>query len=154
MIDFKGSQVEVQELSRRTGIPWSTINNRYKAGYRDDDLIVKRLKPMIFKGQETTLSALSEQHNIPITTLKNRHAAGLKDDLLVKKEHLGKGSENGADKLTVDKVIEIKTLLLTSTLMQWEIARLYGIDQSHVSDIKRGKRWAKVKIDAESVLEE
>lgn len=152
MIDFKGGQIEIQELSRVSGIPWSTIYNRYQAGYRDDDLTVKRLRPTLFKGQETTLEALSQEYGIPLTTLKGRQAAGLKDDLLVKKEHRNKDSENAAVKLTVEKVVEIKRLLLTSTLNQREIAQLFGIDPSHVSDIKRGKRWGKVKVETEEVF--
>ena len=154
MISFKGRTVQIQELSSEYGIPWSTIYNRYQAGYRDDELVVNRLAPTVFFGEETTLAAIAEANDLSPDTIKGRYAAGLRDSDLVTKSHRGKGSENAATKLNVDMVVEIKTLLLTTTLKQHEIAKIYGVDQSHISDIKRGKRWSKVKIDAESVLSE
>ena len=152
MIDFKGEQVEVMELSNRYGIPWSTINNRHKAGYRDDDLVVKRLRPVLFGGESVTLTEISKRSGIPISTIKSRYRQGYRDQELVSAKHGGMDSENAATKLTVEKVREIKTLLISSKLNQTEIAQRYRIDPSHVSDIRRGKRWAKVKVTVEEVL--
>jgi predicted XRE-type DNA-binding protein len=151
MIEFKGERVEVMELSRRYGVPWSTINNRYRAGYRDDDLL-ERVHRTTFNGKSTTLSQIAEDHGLPLCLVKSRHAVGLRGQELTVRGHLGRGSENAATKLDVGKVAAIKKLLLVSPLNQREIGELFGIDPSHVSDIKRGKRWAKVTIDIEQAL--
>lgn len=152
MIEFKGEQVEVMELSKQYGIPWSTINNRYLAGYRDADLVVKRLNPIAYCGEETTLVEIAAKHQIPYSLIKERWSNGIRDGRLIEKSHLGIGSENAATKLDTRKVIEIKTLLITTDLKQGEIAKMYGVDQSHISDIKRGKRWGKVKINIEELI--
>ena len=154
MISFKGRKVQIQELSREYGIPWSTIYNRHQSGYVDDELLVDHSPVTLFFGKKTTLASIAEAHNLSPDTIKGRYAAGLRDAELVKKCHRGKGSENAATKLNVDMVVQIKTLLLTTTLKQHEIAKIFGVDQGHISDIKRGKRWAKVVIHIESLLSE
>ena len=154
MISFKGEEVQIMDLSKRYGIPWSTINNRHIAGYKDDDLIVERLRQTYFKGKKTTLKQIAKDHNLPLDLVKGRHAIGLKDDDLVVRYQRYKGSKNAATKLDAKKVAKIKELLALSDLKQHEIGRLFGIDQSHVSDIKRGKRWTEVKINLESIMTE
>jgi len=51
-----------------------------------------------------------------------------------------RGELNGQSKLTADKVKEIKNLS-ESGLSQRKIAKQFGINQSHVSDIVTGKKW-------------
>ena len=154
VIEFNGRQVEIMELSKEYNIPWSTINNRYTAGYRDDDLVTKRVNPTVFKGRETTLAEIAIEYCLPYHLVKSRYKEGKRDDDLVKKGHQGKGNENTANKLDVDSVREIKILLITSPLNQSEIARLYNVDPSHISDIKRGKRWAKVSVSINEILQQ
>lgn len=152
MIVFKGEEVQIMELSKRYGVPWSTISNRHAAGYKDEDLIVKRLKQTYFKGKKTTLRQIAEDHNLPLSLIKGRHAIGLRDDDLIVHYQRYKGSKNAATKLNAEKVATIKELLLVSLLSQREIGELFGVDQSHISGIKRGKKWSEVKIDIESTL--
>lgn len=153
MIEFRGEQVEIMELSKRFNVPWSTINNRHKRGVTGDELVDKdSLRSIVHYGKKTTLTAISALTGIPPTTLKGRHADGLRNDELVKPEHRGKYSKNAANKLNETDVIEIKILLLTSVLKQYEIARMFNVDQSTVSDIKRGKRWPEIVVNLKDVL--
>lgn len=50
-----------------------------------------------------------------------------------------RGERQGAAKLTEADVLEIRSLL--GSLTQAEIARQFGVDPSHISDIKHGKKW-------------
>lgn len=154
MIDFHGKQVEIMQLSRAFGIPWSTIRNRHEAGYRGDDLIAKRLNPVMFHGEQTTLAELAIKFQLPYELLKSRYSEGKREDELVQDGHQGMDNKNAATKLTVEKVVEIKRLLIMSPLNQTEIAKLFNVDQSHISDIKRRKRWASVVVDVEDILPE
>lgn len=47
-------------------------------------------------------------------------------------------------KLTAKTVKEIRNMYKTSDLPQWKIGKLFGIDQSHVSDIVNNHRWVGV----------
>jgi len=154
VIEFKGKQTQIKSLSVAHDLPWSTIKNRHKRGYRDDNLVVDRIFDTRFKGEPTTLAKIAEDHDLPLCLIKGRHALGLRDDELVAKHHRGVGSENAATKLDVEKVIQIKKLLVLTDLNQREIAEMFNIDQSHVSDIKRGKRWAKVKLEMADILDQ
>lgn len=50
-----------------------------------------------------------------------------------------RGSRQGGAKLIESDVVLIRSLLGTQT--QTAIAARFGVDPSHISDIKRGKRW-------------
>ena len=54
------------------------------------------------------------------------------------------GERNGSAKLTEADVLEIKVLLFKGMTPR-AIANKFGISQTHVSDIKLGKRWSHVK---------
>lgn len=154
MIDFHGKQIEIMELSKEFGVPWSTIRNRYEAGYRGDDLVAKRLNPVMFHGEQTTLAEIAIKFQLPYELIKSRYSEGKRDDELVQDGHQGIDNKNAATKLTAEKVVEIKRLLILSPLNQTEIARLFNVDPSHISDIKRRKRWASVVVDVEEILSE
>lgn len=50
--------------------------------------------------------------------------------------------ENGPGaKLTKEQALEIKALIEAGNLSQRKIAKMYGINQSNVSDMKRGIQW-------------
>ncbi len=51
-----------------------------------------------------------------------------------------RGSGHGLSKLCVKDVLEIR-LLLCEGVMQRDIAKIYGVDQSTIADIKRKKSW-------------
>lgn len=52
------------------------------------------------------------------------------------------GENNLQAKLTTKQVLKIKGLLDLGEITQRAIANLFNISYQHVSDIKRGKRWA------------
>lgn len=154
MINLNGEIVTISSICKKHNLPWSTVKNRLISGHSGESLTVKRLRDTRFNGDETTLAKISEKTGLPLSLIKSRYAIGLRDDDLVIPIHLGTGNERAASKLNVEKVEKIKKLLLLTDLTQREIGDIFGIDQSHVSDIKRGKRWAKVKIDIEKVMED
>lgn len=55
---------------------------------------------------------------------------------------INKGELNGSAKLSKNEISEILTLL-DQGLKQHEVARLFGVTQSHVSRVKSGQRWLK-----------
>lgn len=155
MINFKGQEVTLYDLSMRFGIAWSTLNNRHKAGLCDDELVTKgKLRAIVHFGKKTTLTQISKDTGIAISTLKNRHANGLRDKELINFKHGGVGNKRSATKLTADDVVDIKALLITSKFNQKEIAAIYGVDPSHISDIKRGKRWGDVSVNCNEIINE
>jgi predicted XRE-type DNA-binding protein len=55
-----------------------------------------------------------------------------------------KGSLHGQAKLNEEKVLEIKQLLAENILSQREIAKLYGVSQRIILNIKKGRAWIHV----------
>jgi hypothetical protein len=55
------------------------------------------------------------------------------------------GAKNHQSKLTNDNVREILRLRATTKLSQREIGEMFGVKQSTVSDIERGKNWIKLE---------
>ena len=102
-----------------------------------------------FKGEKVGWTELSRRYGIPISTLVNRYESGLRDDKLISKSHQGIGNKRAASKLTKQEVREIKLKLEAGALTQEVIAKQFNVHQSHISDIKRGKRWSKIKISKE-----
>ena len=58
------------------------------------------------------------------------------------------GERNGYAKLTADQVREIYARYHAGGILQRELADEYGINQTNVSSITRGKRWRHVTLDA------
>jgi len=52
-----------------------------------------------------------------------------------------KGEKNNFSKLTIDQVFEIRKLLRSRTMLQREIAKIYNVTPSAISDIYSGKSW-------------
>lgn len=48
----------------------------------------------------------------------------------------------GANKLNLEKVIEIRRLLKEGKLFQREIAKMFGVNQKYIGRIKSGERWS------------
>lgn len=48
-------------------------------------------------------------------------------------------------KLTNNKVLEIKNMLLNTACTEYEIAEKYGISQSIISEINLGEKWVSVR---------
>lgn len=61
----------------------------------------------------------------------------------VKHKTTNRGENYGRVKLTSAEVIKIRELL--KTMKQKDIAALFSVDPSHISDISRGKKWAWLK---------
>tara|TARA_R110002012_G_C11424194_1_gene588630 strand:+ start:69 stop:398 length:330 start_codon:yes stop_codon:yes gene_type:complete len=105
-----------------------------------------------FKGEKVRISDLASKHNHPWYVIKFRYDAGKRGDDLITHKNLHKGNKNKA-KLTSDDVSEIKLMLLKGELYQKEIANIYGVDQSTISNIKRKRNWGDITIDIELTLE-
>lgn len=55
------------------------------------------------------------------------------------------GIKNGSAKLTDNDVREIRRLLAEGNLSQEKIAKMFGINQTKISNIKLGKNWTHIK---------
>lgn len=98
-------------------------------------------------------------HGEPATPrLQAAHSCGKGNEACVNPKHLywathkrnqadrlqhgttNRGEKQGKSKLTTADVLQIRELLKTQT--QTSIARQFGVDPSHISNIFRGKDWA------------
>ncbi|CAK2843517.1 hypothetical protein VCRA2110O2_30046 [Vibrio crassostreae] len=143
---FKGKHTSLAELSRRSGISWTELDRRYKAGKRDDELIapVREAERFDVNGEQLTLMEASTVLDIPYSTIKGRHAQGLKGDDLFSTTHRLTGNKNGATKLDAQTALKVKEAAMSGGKTQTSIAKEYDVDPSHVSDIKNGNRWGDV----------
>jgi HNH endonuclease len=62
------------------------------------------------------------------------------------------GDANGRATLTNEQIAEVKWLALEGLLSQFQIADLYGIDQTTVSRAKLGKNWKDVEPKAPPII--
>ncbi|MFY0744746.1 hypothetical protein AB1K09_19965 [Solibacillus silvestris] len=99
-----------------------------------------------YEGKDISLKELSELTNINYGTLARRYKT-YKDNI----EELTKPlafevspKRNGNSNLTEQQVIEIKQLINQSDLKLTEIAALYNVSKSCISDIKKGKTWTSI----------
>lgn len=145
-IPFKGELTSIAELSRQSGISWTELARRYKAGKRDDDLIAPVREAELFNvnGEQLTLMEASTVLDIPYSTLKGRHAQGLRGDELFTTTHRLTGNKNGATKLNAQTAIKVKNAAIAGGKTQTSIANEFNVDPSHVSDIKNGNRWCDI----------
>ena len=145
-IPFKGSQTSIAELSRQSGISWTELDRRYKAGKRDDELIAPVREAELFdvNGEQLTLMEASTVLGIPYSTLKGRHAQGLRGDDLFTTTHRLTGKKNAATRLGAQTALKVKEAAIAGGKTQTSIAKEYNVDPSHVSDIKNGNRWGDV----------
>lgn len=86
---FKGEEISMSELAKRTGVPYQTIQYRYdKQGLRDDELIVggvRKHKTLQYNGEEIEvthdLKDIMRSRNISLKTVQKRLDAGWDYDL-------------------------------------------------------------------------
>jgi DNA invertase Pin-like site-specific DNA recombinase len=55
-----------------------------------------------------------------------------------------RGEKHGSAKLTAEQVSRIKTMLAEDRMYMSEIAREFGVAQTTIRAIKRGKTWKEV----------
>lgn len=145
MIEHNGVSMTISELARRCTVSRSELARRYKSGLRGDELIKARKSIKVsYKGKLKTLVELSVILDIPYPTLKGRYTRGLRGIMLYTKTHGSKGKVYEAPKLDTEMALEIFKLANSGEYTQFEIAAMYDIHQSTVSDIKTGKRWSNV----------
>jgi hypothetical protein len=77
-IDFFGHNTTyIKELSDISGIAWTTLKRRYKAGYRDSDLITPpHMHSTYFDGRKMPMRVIFEKTGIPRGTLSRRKSEG------------------------------------------------------------------------------
>jgi predicted DNA-binding transcriptional regulator AlpA len=76
LIECKGKNITLVELSEITGISYACLNARYKKGARDDNLIrpVEKHERLVeYKGENVALKELSQLTGIKYSTLVSRH---------------------------------------------------------------------------------
>lgn len=131
----------------RTGECWVWTANRNKAGYgriaskRGSMEYAHRLSYMMFHGDPGELSILHDCDNPPCVNPAHLKAGTQKDNL-DDMDRRGrriclKGEAAPAARLTEAQVLEIRA----SPLNQTQLARLYGLDPSTVSNIMTRKLW-------------
>lgn len=93
-------------------------------------------------GEKLTLAQVSRKYKVGYGLLKHRYNVGDRGEKLIEKSKRGikrNGEMNRPKflKLSEDMVSEVKWLLSNSSLIQSEIASIYGLSQTMVSKIKR-----------------
>ena len=142
MVIFKGKETNFSQLAKLSGVSWSQLKRRYLKGLRDDDLVAPTDGVIVWlKGESVTIKEAARISGMPYSTLLRRYHSGLRNDALFNAENLNVGNKKAANKLTDTQAREIYRKAHSCHYTQYQIAKLYGIDQSHVSDIKNGKRW-------------
>lgn len=142
MIVHNGVEYTATELSVISGVPRTTLTERYKNGVRGEAL-VKKVKPRRVRlfGKLLNLGQVADISGIPSTTIRRRYRDGLRGEKLINPNNLNLGRLHDGFKLSHDQVREIYIAAHSEVLSQEEIAECYNVHQSTVSDIKRGKRW-------------
>lgn len=87
------------------------------------------------------LSRGSQLENMADRDAKGRVASGDRHGWNVHPELRPKGESIGTHKLTAHQVEQIRAARATGTFSQAELATLYGVSQSAISNIVTGKRW-------------
>lgn len=59
--------------------------------------------------------------------------------------------KNPNRKLNKEQIIEIKKMLSKGNLSQMQIAKIYGVSNYAICDIKRGHSWSHIKLEDENV---
>lgn len=98
----------------------------------------------VFMKDDVNLLELAARHGIPQTTIYRRYKQGYRgDDLICKdnKNKLRKGELSPSSKLSTNDIQKIKQMLL-SGIKQNEIAKMFNVSQSAISEIKNGKTWS------------
>ena len=99
-----------------------------------------------FKGEKIILRDLVERYGIPETTIYRRYKQGLRDEALIEKGNRNKyrtGNKCSSSKLTEDKVKTIKRELKKGVSVGL-LAKLFGVAQPTISNIKSGLTWREV----------
>lgn len=81
----------------------------------------------------------------PSHLLVGTQADNIADKMAKGRHRCDRGEDQGNAKLTEADVLSIRRLCAEGSLTQCEIGLNFGVDASHVSDIKRRKRWAWLK---------
>ena len=81
-VEYDGRKVSLQELSKITGIAYSTLHKRYNDGHQGKELYkLERNKISVnYKGDKITLKELSNRTGISYITLAQRYYNGDKGD--------------------------------------------------------------------------
>lgn len=140
---YNGVNMTFKQMEELTGVDRRLLHKRYSKGYRDEDLVCETtFKPITVEycGKVVTLKELADLTGIGYNRLTRRYREGLRGKELYRKANGNKGKSVGI-KLTPNTVAEIYHQLIYGKLTQAELADIYGVHQSTISDINRGKRW-------------
>lgn len=100
---------------------------------------VREIK-IFLKEDKLTQREISEMFNVTPSTIGNIRTGKVWGDIGEDLSHVK--LKNKKEKLTEDKIIEIKHLLKENkNLTQEEIGRIYGVSKSVINSIRKGKTW-------------
>lgn len=96
-----------------------------------------------------TIAEIAGESGLDVRTIRARYYRGDEPSRIASPEHLrrqdldtlNKGETNGQAVLTAAKVREIRRLI-SSGVMQKDIAARFGVSRGAISSIHRGKNWA------------
>ena len=89
------------------------------------------------------LSLGTRADNVADMVAKGRQAKGDRNSSRSRPDKLARGSTNGRAKLSESDCVRIRSLRQSGVTLR-EIAGIFGINDSHVSRIAKGKRWSHV----------
>lgn len=142
------SLIKSGKLWSHTGEDISSIecSKTSNAKLTEDD--VREIKNLL-KGKTMTHQEIANRYNVNKSTINNikRNKAWTQvgEDVSIV-EYSKKGTSNSQAKLTDSDVREIKTLLKEGIAKQKEIAEMYGVGVTTVSQIKLGNRWTHIVV--------
>jgi len=113
---------------------YGTIKMGGKKGY---DFIVSRLMFAMYTGVDPGESLVCHHCDVPTCVRPDHLFAGTDGDNNADKTAKGRA----ARKLSIDKAVEISKLARRGHLTQYEIAAIYGVQHSTISEILNGKTW-------------
>ncbi len=88
-VSYEGREMTLIEAAEKSGLPYSSLNARWKRGIRGKELFKKvatrgKKREVSYNGKIVTLKELSELTGININTLKSRYRAGKRGEDLLK----------------------------------------------------------------------
>lgn len=127
----KGGGVGLKRSAEhRAAISKAWKGNKWKLGTHQSEEFKAHVSAL-FKGKKHTPEQIANA------------TAGKKAALLVNPQ-MYCGTKNGRAKLNDDAVREIRRLYATGEYSQMKLAGMFGVNQTGISEIVRGKKWAHV----------
>lgn len=109
VVSCKGEDVTLIEASEKSGLPYSTLQSRWRRGIRGEELFAEpaiqlKKREVLYNGKKVTLRELSELTGIKISTLGSRYREGKRGEELIKQICQHRGNYSDCERL--DSTVE------------------------------------------------